>query len=252
MKPDMNSLPGGWEPKINLVLEGEQHPIKRDLMIDKNSEAFELQHLLTEKECDALIKLFDSGPVKQNVSIQGRTDIPDDRTGSQRTTMWFPEMAKALWPLMEKFFSNRTMNPYTATDWWQHGKMTEWEPIGLSEMMRFMKYTEGGQHYAHYDAAYIHPNKKYRTLQSFVLYLTNSFDGRTRFIEDGQQDIPIWERNTEDWIRESTDEEVKAIVRPFKGNILVFDHRLCHDVQQYHGAKPRIIVRGDVLYKAKD
>lgn len=36
-----------------------------------------------------------------------------------------------------------------------------------------------------------------------------------------------------------------------KGKILLFNHRECHDVQQYDGAEAtgRIIIRGDVIYE---
>ena len=114
-----------------------------------------------------------------------------------------------------------------------------------------MKYESGGQHYAHYDAGFIYPDDKYRTLQSIVIYLTtNVAGGSTRFIQDGQSTVPMRERKTEDWLREVEPNEVITSVYPKKGNILFFDHRLCHDVEKYFGNGPRIIVRGDIIYQA--
>lgn len=254
MKPDMNSIPGGWEP--NLKIHFNKNVVSEKLAIrniPKGSQAFVLDNVLQAPDVKTLIKIFESAPKKDAVSIQGRRDIPDERIGSVRTTMWWPQMATALWSLIKNFFEERTMTEFTATDWWQHGKLTQWEPIGLTEMMRFMKYTEHGQHYAHYDAAYIYPNRNYRTLMSFVLYLsTHENSGATRFIEDGQNEKPIWERDNEDWVRPVRDNEVLARVNPIAGNILVFDHRLCHDVEELLGKDTRYIVRGDVLFRAKD
>ena len=37
-------------------------------------------------------------------------------------------------------------------------------------------------------------------------------------------------------------------VRPQLGSALLFDHRLCHDVEHYVGGTPRVIVRGDIVF----
>ena len=39
-------------------------------------------------------------------------------------------------------------------------------------------------------------------------------------------------------------------VRPAAGDALVFDHRICHDVERWDGPGERVIVRGDVVYEA--
>jgi len=114
-----------------------------------------------------------------------------------------------------------------------------------------MKYERGGQHFAHYDAGFIYPDDNYRTLQSIVIYLTTvNCGGATRFIQDSQQNIPIWERNHLDWTREAASSEVLAISQPQAGSILVFDHRECHDVEIYSGEHPRIVIRGDIIYRS--
>jgi len=35
-----------------------------------------------------------------------------------------------------------------------------------------------------------------------------------------------------------------------RGDALLFDHRLCHDVQRWDGPGSRLIVRADVVYEA--
>ena len=192
-------------------------------------------------------------PRFENVTVQGIKDVPDDRIGSIRTTAWSTKIADEIWEKKFKFFmQDIACSTKTPTDWWQgDNERRLWKPVGISPMLRFMKYENGGQHYAHYDAGHIYKDDKFRTLCSFVMYLTtNENGGTTRFIEDQQSDLNEWERKHEDWPRESREDEVLFRSKPIIGNVLVFPHRLCHDVEKYFGDTPRIIIRGDVLFEA--
>jgi hypothetical protein len=258
-KPDMNSLPGGWEPKRPGMYMEQTFPYKTHLRNVMDVESlyegpFIIHNLFSLRECDSLKALMYSSPNFEGVSIQGRKDIPDDRIGSKRTTIWSPFIAELFNLKFAPYFTESFhCDPLTPTDWWQGNRdLCEWEYNGISPMLRFMEYGNGGQHYAHYDAGFIYPDQVHRTLYSFVLYLsTNLHGGATRFIEDGQCAVPIWDRTHDDWIRPANDEEVMAISKPIEGNVLVFPHRMCHDVEPYTGKDPRIILRGDVLFRAR-
>jgi len=260
-KPDLAKLPGGWEPPDKLVPRlDEASQISIQALKEVSAEfgvAFVAKNVLTSKEIERLLYLMDQSPNFESVSVQGRKDIPDYRMGSIRTSIWAPELALSLWKkLQEHFIYIRLMNDYTATDWWQGDKEGDkerryWKPVGITPLMRFMRYQKDGQHYAHYDAGFFYPDDNYRTLQSAVIYLTTCpQDGTTRFIKDHQKQLPIWERSHADWIREVKPEEVIASVHPQAGDILIFDHRICHDVEKYTGDTPRIIIRADILFKA--
>jgi hypothetical protein len=122
--------------------------------------------------------------------------------------------------------------------------------VGLSPLLRFMRYDPGGRHLCHYDAGFDYGDGR-RTLLSVVLYLTDApHSGATRFVRDGQESMPVRERKFEDWSRDTRDDEVTLSVHPARGHALVFDHRLCHDVQRWEGPGPRVIVRADVVYEA--
>lgn len=247
-KPNMSSLPGGWDVKTDMILD-DPFDVKVNKLIP---HAFVLEDLFSERECDMLIDLFLGSGISAPVSIQGRQDIVDDRMGSVRATGWSVHLAEQFRNKLNNILLSRYMIDTVATDWWQgfDGNPPRWwHPFGVTPMMRFMKYQTNGQHYSHYDAGYIYPDKNYRSLMSFVLYLTTNPDsGATRFIRDGQEHKPVWERNHDDWTRETKPEEVIASVRPKKGSMLIFDHRLCHDVEKYDGPGDRIIIRGDILY----
>jgi hypothetical protein len=254
--PDMAKLPGGWEisskKKFDNVIRGHKEDILKNVFV--------IRDCFSTEECDYLIKLFRDSHIESPVSVQGRKDQKDDRVGSVRATGWSTHLALQFWKKMKPFFDFRQMEDTTATDWWHVSenlisfpeKCRNWSPVGLSPMLRFMKYQTNGQHYAHYDAGYIYPNPNFRTLMSVVVYLTtNPGSGSTRFIEDGQDHLPIWEREVEDWTREVEPAEIKASISPTKGSVLVFDHRLCHDVEKFEGPEDRIIIRGDVLFESK-
>jgi len=248
-KPPMEKLPGGWEPTFKIHLNKTS-----DVKVKTPYGRIQIfENMLTSDECDEIVKQFMQSPNFENVSIQGRKDIPDDRIGSIRTTAWCPQMAEEFWDKkLSSMIFPLDFSDVAQTDWWQGDKTRKkWKPIGISPMMRFMKYEQEGQHYAHYDAGFIYPNDRYRTLFSMVIYLTtNDKGGSTRFIQDGQDELFTWDRVHEDWTREATDKEVICKSSPIKGNVLIFPHRMCHDVEKYLGDTPRIIIRGDVLFEA--
>lgn len=248
----MDKLPGGWKPETNISLD-------KPAMVKKISVPLEnvivIDNFLSDLDCEKLISLMNSSPNLEAVGINGFMDNADESNiGSRRTTMWVPQLANEVWNKLDqtKILTTRIMNEQTPTDWWQNDKSrTKWQPYGASPMMRFMRYEKMGQHYAHYDAGFIYEDDNYRTLMSYVIYLTDCEEGgSTRFIKDDQQDTPVWERKHDDWTREANEDEVIFGVQPKKGSILIFDHRLCHDVEQYMGSNPRIIIRGDVIFKS--
>jgi len=254
-KPRMSTLPGGYEPKVSEL--PFIYMTKVSGKLDVYPDAFLLTDVLSADTCDDLVKLMSKAGRFEPVSVQGNKDVKDERVGSKRVTMWSPELALRIWGKMSRFFSDRVVNEFTATDWWQGGfeGRRNWEPFGLSPLLRFMQYEKSGQHYSHYDAGFVYPDPNYRTLMSVVIYLTTNETGGTRLVRDGQVFLPIWDRDHSDWTRETKESEVITEVLPSKGSIFVFDHRLCHDVAVFDGPSDRfpndrVIIRGDVIFKA--
>ena len=147
------------------------------------------------------------------------------------------------------------MHDDTPTDWYACAERKEyryWKAIAVSPLLRFMRYEHGGEHYGHYDMAFDYGDGR-RTLVSFILYLNTVEQGKgghTRFLKDGQEHVPTRERVFEDWNQRAVATEVMASVRPEQGKVLFFDHRVCHDVSKYQGVSSRIIIRGDIVYRA--
>lgn len=253
IKPDLSKIPGGWEPQTGMQFDGNRFRRWRKI----KDGAYEMEDVLSHNDCQKLIDLFEASHIEAPVGVQGRTGaMATSEVGSKRATAWSEYLAEKFWELMKPLMPMqwKACNYLTSTDWWQGNKLRHtWMPMGISPLLRFMRYAKGGQHFAHYDAGFIYPDDNYRTLMSIVVYLTDAKPedgGATRFILDTQHDLPIWDRNHEDWVRPVREEEVIEAVHPKQGNILIFDHRLCHDVQTYTGDTPRIIIRGDIIFEA--
>lgn len=250
----MSKIAGGCEADGKLPdFKRNKNFAFRDLSTQDKGIYF-VDDILTPEACQRISAYYQTQGSFAPVSIQGRQDIVDDTVGSNRITCWDMRFADQMWEALKDVLPTRTMLDTTATDWWQHGKHREWEPIGVSPMVRYMKYTNGGQHYAHYDAGFIYPESEYRTLMSGVLYLTTNDTGATCIIDDKQATLPIWKRNLQDWVAPTPSEQVLMQFKPVKGSLLLFDHRICHNVSEFignHADEVRIIIRLDILFHAE-
>jgi hypothetical protein len=213
------------------------------------------QGVLTPADCVRLASLFEGSGRAVPVGVEGRPGGDDPRVGSRRATAWSPALAQALWPRLRSAMPERlAVTDTTPTDWHAPSAHRRWRAEGVNPVLRFMVYARGGRHHGHYDNAYDFGDGR-RTLVSFVLYLTDvrpEDGGRTRFLRDGQEALAVWDRSHRDWPREALAHEVLLGVTPRRGAALLFFHRRCHDIERYDGAPPRVIVRGDLVYRAED
>jgi hypothetical protein len=245
-KPDMNRLVAGWEPKTIPDLSDVVTPV-----LKQNSQALVIDNLLSHSECNQLIQLMQSSPVLAPVNYQGNPKQPGENTGSLRVNIWSQELAEKIWKKFSGHIQPVTADDLTLTDWWQ-GDLSRncWRPVAISPLLRFMRYEKEGLHLPHYDAGFIYPDDNLRSLLSLIIYLTpHSHGGETRMIDDGQQG-PVWQRDHSDWSCKANSNQVLMSCQPVTGRALLFLHRQCHDVAEYHGNESRVIIRTDVIFEA--
>jgi 2OG-Fe(II) oxygenase superfamily len=245
-KPDLSKLPGGWEPAIIPDLNDAGVPIPQH-----NSYTLIIDNLLSQSECDSLLRLMQLAPLMAPVNFQGNPKQAEECTGSLRVNLWSPELAKKIWLKIANYIEPINAHGLTLTDWWQGDKArNKWRPVAISPLLRFMRYENGGKHLPHYDAGFIYPDDNLRTLLSLIIYLTSDNPGgETRMIDDKQKEF-VWSRNYKDWPDEANDNQVLCSCQPVVGRALLFLHRQCHDVAEYQGKGPRIIIRTDVIFEA--
>lgn len=230
-----------------------------------------LQGCLTPGDCASLISAMGTQTL-QPVDVFGHAGADQASVGSKRVTAWSPDLADVLWEKIRDGVLHLTRgvsdlpdgritcgNTFP-TDWYGDGTRKEhrrWRAVGVSPVLRFMRYERGGEHAAHYDAGYDYetenPKDRRRTLASVVWYLTTNEDGgQTRLVDDGQSAVPTPLRDHRDWAGIADDYDVQHVFYPIEGNAVIFWHRMCHDVSPYFGGDPRIIIRGDVIFEAED
>lgn len=261
-------VPGAWRVPTDLHLTDHVSTTKPIELLP--NLAFMIPNALSKDDCGIMRQLF-AEQTRAPVSVSGYQTADHNEIGSQRATGWGPELSKQLWrkikiPVWEAIIKHWQthgilLNDFTPTDWFElEGKRKEhkdWFPTGISPVLRFMEYKAGGKHNTHYDMCYdyeaVNPSDPRRTLLSIVWYLNEEQNtgGATRFIEDGQSDLPIQKRNLDDWTRSAEPNEVIASQTPQCGGALLFWHRMAHDVQEFTG-NSRIIVRGDIEFTAGD
>lgn len=241
-----------------------------------NGDIVVCKNALTQAQCSHIIKYFKRvGKDKfYDVGKQGMS-MPDE-VGSKRITTFDVEFAKMLNGALSMFMVDTmrsatvpvhdyslfspntslrrkiTVDDMTSVDA-AHG---DWQYRCVSPVFRYMEYSEGGEHYPHYDAPYKYQDGL-QTLFSGVLYLTtvdyvNGEGGATVFVKDEKNEyLRFKNRDTRDWERQATDDEVFVKVAPVAGTILLFNHQIPHAVEEYQPIekyKKRIIIRFDVVY----
>jgi len=208
----------------------------------------QIEGLLSPQECAQLM-----GEVlaqkQTEVGLHGRVDL-SQQLGSGRASAFSPLWAEALWqrlaPAIEQV---RIFDELTPTD---HGGHPVWRAIGVNPVLRFMCYRPGGQLVPHYDAGFDFGDGRRFTLMSLIVYLNTLPDragGRTRFLVEAQQGLPVAERNHADWDQPAGNHPVLAEVLPTAGQSVLFDHRLLHDGEAWAGPGDRVILRTDLIFE---
>lgn len=207
-------------------------------------------NLLSFNESVNLRGLLDQQPWVA-VGVNGRLELGElsiDQIGSYRASCYSQQFADLLWKRLQTLMpEERFLNQESQTDW---DGTAYWRPVGVSPLMRFIKYGPGGFLVPHYDAPYIY-NQQKRTLMSVVLYIAKDQTvegGATRFIVDSQKKLPVAERQLDDWPRIATDEEVSSSIEPAAGSALVFDHRILHDAEIVGGIGEKLLLRTDIEF----
>lgn len=174
---------------------------------------------------------------------------PGDRIGSWRASLWTPEYATTLWERISPLLPAETFDALYPTD----HEDDQWTPVGVSPLLRFIRYTDDGALVEHYDAPFISDDNT-RTLKSVVLYLHHDATltgGQTRFLTDAQAGLPVSEMDFADGGILASDagpERVRVAVDPVAGTGLIFPHRIRHDSAPTAGAGEKIIIRTDLNY----
>ncbi len=180
--------------------------------IEIHTEIFLIEDFLTVEECDAFLNRFEQEQFEQaKVNLHGKQIMRKDVRNNDRYIFFDQELAEELWE-KTKPYMNKTFGSY--------------EAIGLNEMFRVYKYTQGQRFKMHRDGSY-HRNNKECSYFSFLIYLNDDFEG-------GETEFYGF-----------------STVKPKKGTVLIFRHPHRHEGKELiKGTK--YVLRSDIMYRLKD
>ena len=203
-------------PGSILVVRGARTH-RRDMSQAQRTEILDdhivsIRGVLTDDECDALIRLadgigWDAAPVTTG---RGFVMMPAVRNNTRVMIDDVPRAA-ALWDRIER---------------WTPSERAQGRAVGLNERFRFYRYAPGEFFRWHRDGSFVR-NDEERSLMTALVYLNGDCEG-------GSTDFDL------------DDREIR--VRPERGMVLLFDHRLRHQGAPIERGT-KYVLRSDVMYR---
>lgn len=174
-----------------------------------HKEIFVVEDFLSQEDCENFLQKYENENFEEaKVSIDGEQVMFKGIRNNDRYMFFDETLAEDLWNKVKEFVPS---------------KIGFYKAIGLNEMFRVYKYSEGQRFKMHIDGSY-RRNLEEESFLSFIIYLNDDFrGGETEF------------RNL-------------FVVKPEKGKALIFRHRLRHEGKEIiSGVK--YVLRTDIMYK---
>ncbi|XP_070180405.1 uncharacterized protein, partial [Littorina saxatilis] len=229
----------------HIVLPGQidnrtKPPITRSEILDFGNQGFLLHHVLSQAECDHFIK---EGERVEFDKVKGARD---DYREQQRISIESSELSEMLWERIRPWLSDITIEDDPLKQH-VHGikflMQGTWTPIALNSVWRLGRYQPGGHFAPHFDGYFVR-NSKERSLQTFMLYLNEGFEGgSTNFVDESQTLF-------RDWDGKYCAEEKNIVcgIKPEAGMAIVFNHQRLHEGQKL-GSGVKYILRTDIMFR---
>jgi NAD+ synthetase len=232
------------------LIEADPPPELRAFpLLDEATGDLRIASLLSPEECRLLREealRHPALPADEHGKAAG-FDPTCQKAASWRSSLYDEELARALWarmaPLLPPLLS---LDPHDPTDVDGH---LSWRAVGVSPLLRILRYEPGGWLVPHHDAAYDEGDGVHRTLKSVLIHLTDpgeSEGGETAFHLDRWRHLPPGERTFDDGEAPAPSWEILTTGGEL-GSALVFDHRLRHEGRPLRAGQ-KIVLRADLVY----
>ncbi|KAK6181570.1 hypothetical protein SNE40_009397 [Patella caerulea] len=212
-------------------------------ILDFGKEGFLLSNLLSELECQDIIK---KGEEIGFDSIHGAND---NYRSCKRITLENQTLNDILWKRIQPYLGDIRIDG-DPTQQHIHGITTVlqglWKPCGLNNVFRLCRYFPGGHFAPHYDGFFGRSSSE-RSLQTLMLYLNGGFSGGcTNFVDEAQE-----LHKGEDGKYCAEDKNIIYRIHPKSGLGIIFNHHRLHEGQRL-GDGVKYILRTDIMYKNQD
>lgn len=177
-------------------------------------------------------KFFESESLIEEVSKTGIQENIDLGVGSRR----FSTCSKHLASILNHVLSSSLIQDYI--------QVPSASFYSVADYFRFMRYSNGGEHFPHYDSDFIF-SPDYVTKYSLVAYHQKCEGGEIFFCNDSDTNS----KEKLDWNSQATEKDIYLKIKPSDFKIVIFPHELCHGVSPYLGTQTRDIIRGDLIFK---
>lgn len=183
-----------------------------------NDYMFTVSSFFSEKECDEHIAMGeDIGFEEAKVTTQGGSVRAANVRNNDRVMFKSQDIADRLWSYAEDFvpveFEGR-------------------QAIGINELIRFYRYSEGQQFIWHQDFPYERDNGE-KSFLTLLIYLNDGFEGGETLFDDSCSEEPF--------------DDVTIV--PKKGMALFFEHST-HHKGEVVASGIKYVMRTDVMYSA--
>lgn len=163
---------------------------------------------MTENECTEIIKWSEEQNFEEaKVNIHGNQTMLKGVRNNDRLMYIDFDKSEKLWHLIAPY-----CEPIV-------GKT---KAIGLNEMLRIYKYSEGQRFKKHYDGSYERNDFEF-SLYTFMIYLNDDFEGGNTWFKDFE-------------------------IKPKTGTALVFLHDILHEGMEIIKGK-KYVLRTDIMYQ---
>lgn len=171
---------------------------------------FTIENFFTPQECQEYINLSEQiGYEAAKVNIDGKQVMRTAVRNNERVLYKNEQLERKLWQRVSPFIVP-TIGYSNA--------------IGLNEMFRFYKYTEGQRFKSHIDGSHVR-NEKEASFYTLMVYLNDNYEGgSTKFHNN--------------------------VVEPKTGNALIFLHKLRHEGKTLLSGT-KYVLRTDIMYRLK-
>ncbi len=170
-----------------------------------------VENFLSKAECLSFIEKGETVSFEEaKVNISGQQVMVKGIRNNERILFKDHTLADRIW---------NKIRPFVVEEF---GK---YKAIGLNEMFRIYKYTEGQRFKMHRDGSY-ERNENECSLFSFLIYLNDDFEGGETYFESG------------------------ITIKPQQGNALIFYHPLKHEGKSLISGT-KYVLRTDIMYKTQ-
>lgn len=206
-----------------MIMDFYQNNSNKEISIQKlmGDQAFIIDNLLSEEQCNILINRFEENQAKDHVKNDGY-DI--NYRNNIRLIFDDTVLAKYLFDIVSPYLSQMQITSESkevSVDSYSYGL---WNPTSINERFRLCKYDTSGHFSPHYDGFY-EKDVNNRTYKTIMLYLNEGFDGGcTKFLE-----------------------KIDPLIKPKVGRAIVFDHHIFHEGEIVK-SNQKYILRSDIMY----